>query len=145
MRFVYRGLRLAVLICVLVAATTTPAQADTQVTRPGAAVVKRALVKVWDLDRENSVDKITLTFKSLKLMPTRRAIPPDLVEGTWVTPVASVFLQRIVTTSPNILTGGTDRYCLTYRVNFTGIFWKGDFGWMFKNRNVIAKRISSTC
>lgn len=142
------GLRLTVLVFVLLAAIVAPAGAETKasaVERPSSTVVKRSLVKVWDRDRENSVDKITLTFKSLKLLTTRRAIPGDLVEGAWVTPVASVFLQRTVTTSSNILTGGVDRYCLTYRVNFTGIFWKGDFGWMFKNRNVTTKRISSTC
>jgi hypothetical protein len=124
-----------------------PAQArpeSSAAARPTVMIVKRALTKTWDRDRENSVDNVTLTFRSLRLATTRRAIPADSVEGAWVTPV-SVIDQKIVTLSPNILTGGTDRYCLLYRVNFAGIFWKGDYGWTFKNRNVTTKRISSNC
>jgi hypothetical protein len=139
----------AVFVAVAVAvAVATPAQASTEsatVTRPTVPIVKRVLTKTWDLDRENSVDKVTLTFRSLRLLTTRAAIPTDFVEGRWVTPVASVFDQKIVTLSPNILNGGTDRYCLLYRVTFTGIVWKGDFGWMAKNRNVTTRRISNTC
>lgn len=145
----YRTLRSVLLAATLVAVfTVAPAQAQTEssaAVRPTVTIVKRSLTKTWDLDRENSVDKVSLTFRSLRLLTTRRAIPTDFVEGAWVTPVASVIDQKIVTLSPNILTGGTDRYCALYRVNFTGIFWKGDFGWMHKNRNVITKRISSSC
>ena len=145
----YRTLRSMLLAATLVAVVTVaPAQAQPEssaAVRPTVTIVKRALSKTWDLDRENSVDKVSLTFRSLRLLTTRRAIPADFVEGAWVTPVVSVIDQKIVTLSPNILTGGTDRYCVLYRVNFTGIFWKGDFGWMYKNRNVITKRISSNC
>jgi hypothetical protein len=38
-----------------------------------------------------------------------------------------------------------DGQCLVYRWNWTGIFWKGDFGWTFKNRDVTFKRIADTC
>lgn len=74
----------------------SPAQAATEsatATRPTVIIAKRALTKTWDLDRETSVDKVTLTFRSLQLLTTRRAIPTDFVEGAWVTPVASVFDQ----------------------------------------------------
>ena len=143
----WRPLLLAAMFVVAVVAAT-PAQASTEfatVTRPTVPIVKRVLTKTWDLDRENSVDKVTLTFRSLRLLTTRTAIATDFVPGGWVTPVASVFDQKIVTLSPNILNGGTDRYCLLYRVTFTGIVWKGDFGWMTKNRNVTTKRVSDTC
>ena len=144
-----RALRPLLLAAVFVAfVATTPAQGSpgsATVTRPTAPTVKKLLTKAWDLDRENSVDKVTLTFRSLRLLTTRAAIPTDFVEGKWVTPVASVFDQKIVTLSPNILDGGTDRYCVLYRVTFKGIVWKGDFGWMAKNRNVTTKRVSNTC
>ena len=129
-------------------AATMPAQGSSgsaTVTRPTAPIVKKLLAKKWDLDRESSVGEVTLTFRSLRLLTTRTATPTDFVEGKWVTPVASVLDQRIVTLSPNILSGGTDRYCLLCRVTFTGIVWKGDFGWMAKNRDVTTKRISNTC
>ena len=113
------------------------------VTRPTVTVVKRLLTKQWDLDEENSVTKVALTFRSLKLMRTRSAIPTDYVESRWVTPVAAVIDQKSVTLSPDILTGNTVRYCYLYRINYTGIYWKGDFGWRGKNRNVTTKRISS--
>jgi hypothetical protein len=148
MKLLHRGLRLSLVAFVLAVLTAAPAQAQTEgatVTRPTVKIVKRLLTKAWDTDQENSVDKITLNFRSLQLMATRRAIPTDFVESRWVTPVKSVFDQRTVTTSPNILTGTIDVSCAIYRVNFTGIVWKGDFGWMYKNRNVTAKRISSTC
>ena len=141
-----RPLLLAATVFGVFAVAPAAAQREsTAATRPTGAIVKRALAKTWDLDRENSVDKVTLTFRSLRLSTTRRAVSTDFVEGAWVTPVASVIDQKIVTLSPDILDGGTDRYCLVYRVNFTGIFWKGDFGWSYKNRNVTTKRISSTC
>lgn len=135
----------ATVVAVLV---VPPAQAATEsatATRPSLTIAKRLLTKTWDLDRENSVDTITLTFRSLRLLATRSAIPTDFVESSWVTPVTSVFDQKIVTLSPNILTGATDRYCVLYRVNYTGIVWKGDFGWMHKNRQVTTKRSSSAC
>jgi hypothetical protein len=140
-----RPLALAVAVSLLAVTAAQAAPESTTATRPTVATVKRILTKTWDLDQENSVRKVTLTFRSLKLLTTRRAIPTDFVEGPWVTPVAAVFDQRSVTTSPNILTGGTDYYCTTYRVTFTGIFWKGDFGWAGKNRNVRTTRLSSTC
>ena len=135
----------ATVVSVLAVPAAQAAPESATVTRPSLTIAKRLLTKTWDLDRENSVDKITLSFRSLRLLTTRRAIPTDFVEGSWVTPVASVFDQKIVTLSPNILTGTTDRYCVLYRVNYTGIVWKGDFGWMHKNRQVTAKRISSAC
>jgi hypothetical protein len=139
-----RPLALAAVILPVLA--VAPAQARTEATaskRPSAVIVKRGLTKTWALDYNNSVDKVTLTFRSLQLLPTRRAVPyRDFVEpGKWVTPVASVFDQKTITMSPNILTGQTDRTCRIYRVNFTGIFWRGDFGWTYKNRNVKTKRI----
>jgi hypothetical protein len=137
---------LAATVVAVFAGAPAQAQPESSVAvRPTVTIVKRALTKTWDRDRENSVDKVTLTFRNLRLATTRRATPADFVEGAWVTPVASVIDQKIVTLSPNILTGGTDRYCELYRVNFTGIFWKGDFGWAYKNRNVTTKRISSNC
>jgi hypothetical protein len=149
MKLFFRPLRLMLLAATVVAVfAVAPAQAQTDssaAVRPTVTIVKRALTKTWDLDYENSVDKITLTFRSLRVLTTRRAIPNDNVEGRWVTPVASVFDQKVVTTSPNILTGGVDRRCLLYRVTYNGIFWKGDFGWMHKNRNTSAKRISNNC
>jgi hypothetical protein len=141
-----RRVLLAAAVAALVA--TTPAQGSpgsATVIRPTTPIVKRLLTKTWDLDRESSVDKVTLTFRGLRLLTRRAAIPTDFVDGRWVTPVTSVFDQKIVTLSPNILDGGTNRYCLLYRVTFTGIVWKGDFGWMAKNRDVKTKRISDTC
>lgn len=135
----------AILVAVFAPASAQGATESATVTRPTVTIVKRTLTKTWDRDRENSVDTVSLTFRSLRLLTTRQAIPTDFVEARWVTPAAVVFDQKIVTLSPNILDGGVDRYCLIYRVNFTGIFWKGDFGWMSKNRNVTTKRISSTC
>ena len=149
MKLFCRMLRPMLLAGVTVAVfAVPPAQAQTEssaAVRPTVTIVKRALTKTWDLDHENSVDKITLTFKSLRVLTTRRAIPADNVESRWVTPVASVFDQKVVTTSPNILTGTVDRSCLLYRVTYNGIFWKGDFGWMHKNRNTSWKRISNNC
>ena len=104
----YRTLWSMLLAATLVAVVTVaPAQAQTEssaAVRPTVTIVKRALIKTWDLDRENSVDKVSLTFRSLRLLTTRRAIPTDFVEGAWVTPVVSVIDQKIVTLSPNILT-----------------------------------------
>ena len=123
----------------------TAAQTTTPVERPSVATVKRGLVRFWDTDQENSVDKITLVFRSVKLPPTRRSIPAtDVVEGDWVTPVTAVFDQRTVRTSTDILNGGaTIRSCYVYRVSFVGIFWKGDLGWAFKNRSTKTKQVSS--
>jgi hypothetical protein len=137
-------------VLALLSVAVSPASAafeSSAATRPTATIVKRGLTKTWDLDRENSVDKVTLTFKNVKLMQTRRAVPArDFVEpNAWVTPVAVTFDQKIVTLSPNILTGKTDRYCLIYRVNFTGIFWKGDFGWSYKNRDIKTRRVADSC
>jgi hypothetical protein len=143
-----RPLLLVVLTTVVALLAIGPAQARPEsatVTRPTVTIVKRLLTKQWDLDEENSVTKVTLTFRSLSLLRTRQAIPTDYVESRWVTPVAGVIDQKMVTLSPNILNGGTDRYCYLYRINYTGIYWKGDFGWRGKNRNVTVKRISSSC
>jgi hypothetical protein len=148
-RRVLRPLLLAAVlsVAVLAAAPAKGAFESSAATRPTVTIVKRGLTKTWDLDRENSVDKVTLSFKSVRLLKTRRAVPNrDFIEpNAWVTPVAAVFDQKIVTLSPNILTGGTDRYCLIYRVSFTGIFWKGDFSWTYKNRDVNARRVTDSC
>ena len=112
--------------------------------RPTAAVVKRGLTKFWDVDKENSVDKITLRFRRLNVLATRKAVPGrDIVESVWVTPVTAVFDQRTVRTSTDILNGGTIRSCFVYRVSFNGVFYKSDFGWMFKNRDTKTTRLSS--
>jgi hypothetical protein len=131
-----------VLVLGVSVSAATAAQATTTVERPSVATVKRGLVRFWDTDQENSVDKITLVFRSVKLLPTRRSIPAtDVVEGDWVT---AVFDQRTVRTSTDILNGGaTIRSCYVYRVSFVGIFWKGDLGWAFKNRNTKTKLVSS--
>jgi hypothetical protein len=145
---VRRGLVLASLSVLLAApsavagGTSTTANA---VERPTVSLVKRGLTKFWDTDQENSVDRITLRFRSVKLLPTRRAVPGrDIVESDWVTPVAAVFDQRTVRTSTDVLNGGTIRSCFLYRVSFNGIFYRGDFGWTFKNRDTRTKRLSST-
>lgn len=124
-------------------ASSLPAASSAGV-RPTPAIVKQGLTKFWDTDQETSVAKITLKFRSLKLLPTRRAVPTrDFIEDTaWVTPVAAVFDQVTVSTAEDILNGGTIRSCATYRVSFTGIFWKGDFGWTFKNRDVKTTRLA---
>ena len=144
-RVMRRSLLTATVVAIVAVPSAAAATESATATRPTVTIVKRVLTKTWDLDRENSVDKVTLTFRSMRLLSTRPAITTDFVESRWVTPVATVFDQKIVTLSPNILTGVVDRYCLLYRVSFTGLFWKGDFGWMHKNRNVTTKRISSTC
>ena len=138
-RAIAAALALAVLSSVLAASA---AAAPSAVVRPTPTVVKRALTKTWDLDKENSVDKITLTFHSLKLLATRKAVPyRDFVEpGKWVTPVTAVFDQKTVRTSYDVLNDTEIRSCFTYRVTFSGIFWKGDFGWKYKNRDVTAKQ-----
>lgn len=125
-----------------VAATSSSTSATAQ--RPTVTVVKRGLTKFWDTGQETSVDKITLKFLRVKVLATRRAIPGrDIVESAWVTPVVAVFDQRTVRTSTDILNGGTIRSCFLYRVSFNGVFFKGDFGWAFKNRNTTTKRLSS--
>lgn len=112
--------------------------------RPTVAVVKRGLTKFWDVDQENSVDKISLKFLRLHLLATRKAVPGrDIVESAWVTPVTAVFDQRTVRTSSDILNGGTIRSCFLYRVSFNGIFYKSDFGWTFKNRDTKTTRLST--
>lgn len=131
-------------------AFAVPAQTATDATtgnRPTPTVVKRALTKTWALDYNNSVDTVTLRFRSLKLLATRKAVPyRDFVEpNKWVTPVAAVFDQKTVRRSHDILSGKDTRDCWIYRVSFTGIFWKGDFGWTYKNRDVTSKRISNSC
>lgn len=133
-------------LTLVLSAPVAASTSSTSVTgRPSVAVVKQGLTKFWDRDQETSVDKITLRFRSLRLHGTRRAVPTrDFVESTkWVTPVSAVFDQRTVRTSQDILNGGTIRSCFVYRVTFTGIFWQGDFGWTFKNRDVKTKRLSS--
>ena len=144
-----RALVPAVALAALLA-TAVPAHTAVEspsATRATSVVVKRSLTKTWALDYQSSVDKVTLTFKNVKLLMTRRAVPyRDLVEpNVWITPVAAVFDQKTVRRSHDILTGQTVRSCWIYRVNFTGIFWKGDFGWTYKNRDVKTKRISSSC
>ena len=131
-----------VLVLGVSVSAATAAQSTATVERPSVATVKRGLTRFWDTDQENSVDKITLVFRSVKLHSTRRSIPTtDFVEGDWVTPVTAVFDQRTVRTSTDILNGGaTIKSCY---VSFVGIFWKGDFGWAFKNRNTKTKQVSS--
>lgn len=143
-----RVLALASAIVLVLAAsvsTATAARSATAAERPSVTTVKRGLARFWDTDQENTVDKITLVFRSVKLLPTRRSIPTrDFVEGDWVTPVTAVFDQRTVRTSTDILNGGaTIRSCFVYRVSFVGIFWKGDFGWAFKNRDTKTRQVSS--
>ena len=112
--------------------------------RPSVAIVKRGLTRFWDTDQENSVDKITLTFRKVKVFATRKAVPGrDIVESSWVTPVTAVFDQRTIRTSTDILNGGTIRSCFLYRVTFDGVFYRGDLGWTFKNRNTKTARLSS--
>jgi hypothetical protein len=142
-----RVLVLASLLALAITATAAGAAAsDAAVSaeRPSVAVVKRGLTKFWDTDQENSVDKITLTFRKLSVLATRKAIPGrDIVESDWVTPVSAVFDQRTVRTSSDILNGGTIRSCFLYRVTFNGIFYRGDFGWTFKNRATKTTRLST--
>lgn len=144
---VRRGLALASLAVLVAAPSAVAENASTSATaaeRPTVSLVKRGLTKFWDTDQENSVDKITLRFRSVKLLPTRRAVPGrDIVESDWVTPVAAVFDQRTVRTSTDVLNGGTIRSCFLYRVSFNGIFYRGDLGWTFKNRDTKTTRLSS--
>ena len=139
-------LALASLLCLVVASAAAGAVSvgtSEAAERPSVTVVKRGLTKFWDKDQETSVDTITLKFRKVKVLATRRAIPGrDVVESAWVTPVTAVFDQRTVRTSTDILNGGTIRSCFLYRVSFNGIFYKGDFGWAFKNRNTTTKRLS---
>ena len=142
-----RGLALAsslALAATLVAAGGTAPAASAAADRPTVAVVKRALTRFWDTDQETSVDRITLTFRKVNVLATRNAVPGrDIVEAARVTPVTAVFDQRTVRTSSDILNGGTIRSCFLYRVTFNGIFYKGDLGWVFKNRDTKTKRLSS--
>lgn len=126
----------------LVPAAALAAPSSGTAVRPSVAIVKRGLTKTWDLDKETSVDKITLVWRSVKLLKTRKAVPyRDFVEpGKWVTPVTAVFDQKTVRTSYDVLNDTEIRSCFTYRVTFSGIFWKGDFGWKYKNRDVTAKQ-----
>ena len=148
---VFRMARRALVLVSLLGlvATSTAAGAlssDTSATaeRPTVAIVKRGLTKFWDSDQETSVDKITLKFLRLNVLATRRAVPGrDIVESSWVTPVTAVFDQRTVSTSTDILNGGTIRSCYVYRVSFNGIFYKSDFGWTFKMRDTMTQRLSS--
>ena len=140
-----RALTLLAAVSVLASLSAAPAGAATDATtatRPTVAIVKRGLTKTWDLDKENSVDKITLVWRSVNLLPTRKAVPyRDFVEpGKWVTPVSAVFDQKTVRTSYDVLNDTEIRTCMTYRVTFTGIFWQGEFGWTYKNRNVSSKQ-----
>lgn len=141
-----RVLVLASLLCLVVSSTAVGAVHSGEAAtaeRPSITVVKRGLTKFWDVDQENSVDKITLKFLRVKILATRSAIPGrDIVESAWVTPVIAVFDQRTVSTSTDILNGGTIRSCAVYRISFNGIFYKGDFGWVFKNRDTKTKRLS---
>lgn len=149
LRLVPRALLLASLLGLLTtsaaaaATSASDASAAAQAQRPTVTVVKRGLTKFWDTDQENTVDKITLKFLKVKILATRKAVPGrDIVESTWVTPVSAVFDQRTVSTSSDILNGGTIRSCAVYRVFFNGIFYKSDFGWTFKNRDTKTKRVS---
>jgi len=142
--------RLLVLVSLLALAVTSAAAGATSsgtaatAERPAVKVVKRGLTKFWDTDQENTVDKISLKFLRVNVLATRRAVPGrDIVESAWVTPVTAVFDQRTVRTSTDILNGGTIRSCFLYRVSFNGIFYKGDFGWTFKNRDTKTKRLST--
>ena len=126
------------------AAGGNAAAAGAAAKRPSVAIVKRGLTRFWDTDQENSVDKITLTFRKVKVFATRKAVPGrDIVESSWVTPVTAVFDQRTIRTSTDILNGGTIRSCFLYRVTFDGVFYRGDLGWTFKNRNTKTARLSS--
>lgn len=126
------------------AAGGNAAAAGAAAERPSVAIVKRGLTRFWDTDQENSVDKITLTFRKVKVFATRKAVPGrDIVESSWVTPVTAVFDQRTIRTSTDILNGGTIRSCFLYRVTFDGVFYRGDLGWTFKNRNTKTARLSS--
>ena len=139
-------LALASLLCLVVASAAAGAVSvgtSEAAERSSVTVVKRGLTKFWDKDQETSVDTLTLKFRKVKVLATRRAVPGrDVVESAWVTPVTAVFDQRTVRTSTDILNGGTIRSCFLYRVSFNGIFYKGDFGWAFKNRNTTTKRLS---
>jgi hypothetical protein len=142
-----RCLVLASLLALVVApsaASNNAAVAEAAAERPSVAIVKRGLTRYWDTDQENSVDKITLTFRRVKVLATRRAVPGrDIVESAWVTPVTAVFDQRTIRTSTDILNGGTIRSCFLYRVMFDGVFFRGEFGWAFKNRETRTTRLSS--
>jgi len=142
-----RALVAAVAALAVLALALPATAAESASKRPTTASVKRALTKTWALDYNNSVETVTLHFKSLKLLTTRPSVPNgDFIEpGKWVTPVAAVFDQKTVRRSHDILSGKDTRECSIYRVNFTGIFWRGDFGWSYKNRDVTTKRISSSC
>lgn len=146
LRLARRALVLASLLALVMtsaATATRSSDVSTSAQRPTVTVVKRGLTKFWDVDQENSVDKITLKFLRVKILATRAAVPGrDVVESAWVTPVTAVFDQRTVSTSSDILNGGTIRSCAVYRVFFNGIFYKGDFGWVFKNRDTKTKRLS---
>lgn len=146
-RIARRVLALAVLVTAVATSTATAAESSEGTAlaqRPTVTVVKRGLTKYWDVDQETSVDKINLTFRKVSILATRKAVPGrDVVEAAWVTPVTAVFDQRTVRTSTDILNGGaTIRSCFLYRVTFNGIFYKGDFGWTFKNRDTKAKRLA---
>lgn len=146
-RLARRALVVASLLALVVSSTAVGAVhsgAAATAERPSLTIVKRGLTKFWDTDQENSVDRITLKFLRVKVLATRRAVPGrDIVESAWVTPVIAVFDQRTVSTSTDILNGGTIRSCSVYRISFIGIFYKGDFGWAFKNRDTKTKRLSS--
>lgn len=125
------------------AAAASSSDASAKAERPTVAIVKRGLTKFWDTDQESSVDTVTLKFRRVKVLATRKAIPGrDIVESAWVTPVVAVFDQRTVRTSTDILNDSTIRSCFLYRISFNGIFYKGDFGWTFKNRDTKTKRLS---
>lgn len=150
MRLINLASRVLVLVTLLalcvtsVAAGASSSAKATTAERPTMTVVKRGLTKLWDTDAETSVDRITLKFLRLTILPTRKAVPGrDIVESAWVTPVTAVFDQRTVRTSSDILNGGTIRSCFLYRVSFNGIFYKSDFGWTFKNRDTKTKRLST--
>ena len=142
-----RVLVLTSLLALVVTSTATAAGssgAAAAAERPTVAVVKRGLTRFWDTDQETSVDKITLTFRRLSVLATRKAVPGrDIVESAWVTPVTAVFDQQTVRTSSDVLNGGTIRSCFLYRVSFNGVFYKSDFGWTFKNRDTKTTRLST--
>ena len=138
-RFVLRALPALVVMLLLVAPAQAATDARAAAGRPSVAIVKRALITHYATDAQYGPWKNRIAFKTLRLLATRSSVPNrDFIEpGKKVTPVSSSFIL----TSRDTKNG----YCFVYSYSFTGIFWRGDFGWEFKNRDVKYKRIADSC
>lgn len=132
-RLVALALAAAVAVPVLGAGT---ADAKRKLPRPSTSAVKKALTETWDTEFEHSTGgpgTISLTFQSVRRGKARRTF-------CGLEPCVGTLVRAVFTQTVRYTTGNVD----VSRITAKALFYRDDFGWVYRPKGAQVTLVSRT-